>query len=255
VSLAAQRARLADYARAMDLQLVEVHEDAGASGGGMPAGWLTSAAVRARAAAKRPGLIAALDALDSGRAEGLLIVKLDRLTRSMADLGALVERYFASRSVLLSVADAIDTRTAGGRLVLNVLGSVAEWERDIIRERTREKLAHMRAKGVRLGGEALGWRRVAKLGPDGKPLMVERKGRLRRVTEWARDEGELEVADRIRELRRAGLSLRAICDRLHEEGRPAKRGGSWVPQTVARVLQRLERAENEPAAAVVAAGG
>jgi hypothetical protein len=61
--------------------------------------------------------------------------------------GLLVFEGFA----LLSVPDAIDTRTAGGRLVLNVLTSVAEWEREAISERTRIALAQVRASGVRLG--------------------------------------------------------------------------------------------------------
>src|SRR6266699_329103 len=102
----------------------------------------------------RPGLQRALGMLRKGQASALLVAKLDRLTRSLNDLGTLVEEYFSSdRITLLSVADNIDTRTAAGRLVLNVLGSVAQWERETIGERTAEVLAHKRSKGEKLGGD------------------------------------------------------------------------------------------------------
>jgi hypothetical protein len=110
---------------------------------------------------RRPGVQRALAALEEGRADALLVTKLDRLTRSVRDLGDLVDRYFAdgSRWSLLSVGDSIDTKTAAGRLVLNVLASVAQWEREATGERTRDALAEVRRQGGTLGGEALGWRR------------------------------------------------------------------------------------------------
>lgn len=209
VSLDAQRERLRAYAVAADLELVGIREDAGAS---------------AKTLA-RPGLQAALEDLRAGRADALLVVKLDRLTRSVRDLGSLIETYFAARCSLLSIADAVDTRTAGGRLVLNVLISVAQWEREAIAERTADALRHLKAKGVRLGGEALGWRRTAAKDAEGRRLVVE-------------DLEERATENRIHELRAAGLSLRAICFRLAAECRPTKRGGTWAPQTVKQVLDR-----------------
>ena len=111
VSLDAQRTKLHAYALAMDLELVDIFQDAGLSAKSLA----------------RPGLQATLDALDAGKASGLVVVKLDRLTRSVRDLGELVDRYFASRFSLLSLSDSIDTRTASGRLVLHVLGAVGQW--------------------------------------------------------------------------------------------------------------------------------
>src|SRR4051812_40067194 len=122
VSLDAQRSKLEAYARAVDLTIVEVVVDAGVSAKTLD----------------RAGLKRALALLDTGAASGLLVAKLDRLTRSVRDLGDLVDRYFSHRFALLSVADAIDTRSAGGRLVLNVLASVSQWEREAIAERTRD---------------------------------------------------------------------------------------------------------------------
>lgn len=136
----AQRTKLQAYAVAMDLELVAVFEDAGLSAKPLD----------------RPGLQAALASLEDGSASGLLVAKFDRLTRSVRDLGELVDRYFASRFSLLSVSDSIDTRTASGRLVLHVLGAVGQWEREATAERTRDALAQLRADGVRLGAEPLG---------------------------------------------------------------------------------------------------
>lgn len=155
-SLDAQRAKLAAYALAMDLTLVNLHVDAGVSAKNM----------------KRAGLQAALRDLDEGRASGLLIVKLDRLTRSVRDLATLLERYFEKRFALLSVGDSLDTRSASGRLVLNLLTSVAEWERQATSERTSQVLQHLRRQGVRLGGAAIGWTRTTDLDADGRQVVA-----------------------------------------------------------------------------------
>jgi hypothetical protein len=99
-------AKVAAYAELYDLELVEVVVDAGASAKTLD----------------RPGLVRALGMLRrGGEAEALLVVKLDRLTRSVRDLGELVERHFApGKAALLSVGEQIDTRGAAGRLVLNI---------------------------------------------------------------------------------------------------------------------------------------
>lgn len=211
VSLDAQRTKLQAYAVAMDLELVAVFEDAGLSAKSLV----------------RPGLQSALASLEDGKASGLIVAKLDRLTRSVRDLGELVDRYFASRFSLLSVSDSIDTRTASGRLVLHVLGAVSQWEREATAERTRDALAELRSAGVRLGGEAFGWRRSEELDENG-----------RRRCEEAGDERE--TIQRVRELRRQGLLIKEIIATLEAEGRPTKRGARWHPTTVHRLLQRCE---------------
>jgi DNA invertase Pin-like site-specific DNA recombinase len=209
VSLEAQRAKLEAYAVAMDLELVAIEEDAGLSAKTL----------------ERPALQRALAMLDAGTAEGLLVAKLDRLTRSVRDLGELVERYFATKCSLLSVADSIDTRSAAGRLVLNVLTSVAQWEREATGERTRDAMAHLKASGVHVGGTALGWERTAETDEHGRRM-------IRSV------EADFATIERIGVLRAEGLTLRAIAERLTAEGRRTKHGGKWAPETVRRVITR-----------------
>ena len=210
VSLDAQRARLVAYCTAMELVLVTVVEDDGLSAKSLD----------------RPGLTHALAMLRNDTAEALLVVKLDRLTRSVRDLGILVETYFANgRWSLLSVGDSIDTRTASGRLVLNVVVSVSQWEREAAAERTVDALAHLRSEGVQLGGAALGWKRAE---------MTDAHGR--RVVETV--DHEAETVTRIRDLRATGVSYRGIVKAMTDEGRTTKLGGRWHITTVVRVCER-----------------
>ncbi len=145
---------------------------------------------------------------------------------AFATSGTSLNRYFSTRFSLLSVSDSIDTRSAAGRLVLNVLASVSQWEREATGERTREALDHLRREGVRLGRDALGWRRLADVDGEGRRVVIS-------------DADERKTVDRIRELRGAGMSLRAIALALGGEGRLTKRGGSWQPETIRKVLARV----------------
>jgi len=98
----------------------------------------------------RPGLDAALAYLRPG--DVLAVWKLDRLGRSLAHLVAVVEGLREREIGFRSLTDAsIDTTTPSGRLVFNIFGSMAEFERELIRERTKAALAVARAKGRRNG--------------------------------------------------------------------------------------------------------
>lgn len=202
ISLAAQRAKIEAYAIAMDLDLVAIVEDPGASAKTLD----------------RPGLRSALAMLTSGKAEALLVVKLDRLTRSVRDLGELVERFFATRFSLLSMSDAIDTRTAAGRLVLNVLTSVAQWEREATGERTRDALRHKANNGEFCGGNA----------PYGYAVDVD--GKL------VPNEAEQAVLRVVTELKASGLSLRGIATELARAGLAPRSGKAWQPQQIKRMV-------------------
>jgi site-specific DNA recombinase len=207
VSLDAQKAKLNAYAALYGLEIVETIEDAGQSAKSL----------------KRPGLQRALEMLWAGKADGLLIAKLDRLSRSVKDWNGLIDRYFGERAgrQLFSVADSIDTRSAAGRLVLNVLMSVGQWEREAIGERTRDALAHKRSKGQRVSGRIpFGYL----LADDGVALVE--------------DPAEQSILRDISELRSAGHSFRKIADALNDQGVPTKEGGKWVHTTIRGILSR-----------------
>jgi site-specific DNA recombinase len=152
---------------------------------------------------------------------GTIVAKLDRLTRSVKDLGTLVEDYFTSDNItLLSVADNIDTRTAAGRLVLNVLGSVAQWERETIGERTAEALSHKKAQSQRIGEIPYG----SQLAADGKTLMA--------------NEAEQALLVAIRTARQRGLSQRAVVADLTRQGFTTRKGTALSLMQVQRIMQQ-----------------
>lgn len=207
VSLDAQRSKLQAYAALYDLQLVEVVDDAGESAKTL----------------KRPGLQRTLAMLKRGAADGLLIAKLDRLTRSVGDWQDLIDGYFGERAgkQLMSVADSIDTRTAAGRLVLNVLLSVAQWERETIGERTKDALRFKIAQNERCGKVRFGY----DLSDDGATLVP--------------NACEQEAIATMRQLRAAGESYRSIADELTRRGILTKEGNTeWTHTAVQRILKR-----------------
>ena len=100
--------------------------------------------------ADRPGLVQVLEALQPG--DQLVVCKLDRLARSLAELLAITADLESRRIDLVVLDQAIDTSTPAGRLMFQVLGAVAEFERGMAIERTRASVAHRRATGGDLGG-------------------------------------------------------------------------------------------------------
>lgn len=213
ISLDAQRAKLEAYADLYELNVVEVIEDAGESAKSL----------------KRPGLQRALTMLSKGEADGLAVVKLDRLTRSVGDWQSLIDDHFGDRSQLFSVADSIDTRTASGRMVLNILLSVAQWEREAVGERTREALRHKIECGERVGKIRYGF----DLALDGKMLV--------------RNESEQEAIGWMQELRADGFTLRQIAAALTDRGTATKEGrAEWTHTAVRGILKRV--AQEKPQA-------
>ncbi|WP_179381482.1 recombinase family protein [Jannaschia marina] len=100
-------------------------------------------------AQSRTGFAEALELL--GQGDHLVVWKLDRVGRSIADLVHLL-KLFGERGIeFRSLTDGIDTTTAGGRLVFHIMGALAEFERDLIQERTKAGLRAAKKRGKRLG--------------------------------------------------------------------------------------------------------
>ena len=118
VSLEAQRTMIVAYAGLYGLELVAVVEDAGVSAKTL----------------ERPGLQRVLAMLRRGDVQAVAVAKLDRLTRSVRDLGQLLDDHFGAhgKAALVSVSEQIDGRSTGGRMVLNLLATVSQWEREVI---------------------------------------------------------------------------------------------------------------------------
>jgi len=185
----AQREGIEREARRRAWHVIAIHEDRGASG---------------RSLDGRPGLSAALSAVAGGEADALVVLKLDRLSRSLVDFAGLLERARREKWALVALDLGVDTTTPAGELVANVMGAVAQWERRVIGERTREALAVRRAQGVRLG-------RPRAIAPDVRARIVEARAR--------------------------GLSFRAIAADLAAAHIPTAHGGRWSGETVRKVVR------------------
>ena len=154
----------------------------------------------------RDGLTEALERVSSGQASGLVVAKLDRLSRSLIHTAELLDFFTEAGATFVALDLGVDTSTANGRLVASVLASVAEWERHTISDRTKAGLAAIRA--------------------EGKPI--------------SRPTVDAKVSRRIRRLRDRGYTLQAISDRLNRDGVPTARGGTtWRPSTVANHVERV----------------
>lgn len=145
ISPQVQRDQVNAYARARGHTIVGWQEDLDRPGSNL----------------NRPGLQAALEAVDRGEADGIIAAKLDRLTRSLSDLGKLLERALADGWNLVAVDVGLDMATPNGKLVAHMLGAIAEWELD--RRRADWNLARERAvdRGVHIASKTpTGYRRL-----------------------------------------------------------------------------------------------
>jgi site-specific DNA recombinase len=101
---------------------------------------------------ERPSLERLLNDIETGRIQMIVVYKIDRLTRSLADFAKLVERLEAAQCSFVSVTQAFNTSSSMGRLTLNVLLSFAQFEREVTAERIRDKIAASKKKGLWMGG-------------------------------------------------------------------------------------------------------
>ena len=116
--------------------LPDIYEDGGYSGGNMD----------------RPGLKALMAEVALGKVDVIVVYKVDRLTRSLADFAKIVDVLDKASASFVSVTQAFNTTTSMGRLTLNVLLSFAQFEREVTGERIRDKIAASKAKGMWMGG-------------------------------------------------------------------------------------------------------
>ena len=139
-SLDAQREACAAYIMSQRHEgwvlLPDYYDDGGYSGGNMD----------------RPGLKQLLTEVEAGRVDVIVVYKVDRLTRSLSDFAKIVEVLDAASASFVSITQAFNTTTSMGRLTLNVLLSFAQFEREVISERVRDKVAASKRKGMWMGG-------------------------------------------------------------------------------------------------------
>ncbi|HEY5224950.1 MAG TPA: recombinase family protein [Microbacteriaceae bacterium] len=194
VSLEAQKTALIEEAERRGWD-VEVVADEGLSGKSL----------------NRPALQGALTRLDKGQAQFLMAIRLDRISRSVADFAGLVDRANKKKWNLVLLSPGVDTSDPAGQFTSNVLASAAQYERQLIGQRTREALAQKRLEGVTLG----------------RPQMLSDR-----------------VVSQVLHLRAAGLSMAGIAAHLTELRVPTAKGRPvWSTSTIQAVLKSQKAAE------------
>src|ERR1017187_1410042 len=207
VSLEAQEAKIRAMATVQGAELIDVIVDGGESAKSL----------------NRPGLQRLMELVNGGKVQAVIVAKLDRLTRSVKDLCGLLEMFEKRKVALISVAEALDTGSAAGRLVITIMGAVSQWEREAIGERTRDALGHKKSNSERVGNIEYGYR----LARDGKHVEP--------------DFAEQTVLKEIGRLRAGGGALRGIAAALNGRALRTRRGTAWRHEHIARVIKRGAR--------------
>ena len=206
VSLDTQENKIKKYADLHNLDLVETIRDEGKSGKDL----------------NRQGIRKVISLSQEKTIGHLIVYKMDRLTRRTLDLLTLVEEVFKPNNVQFhSITEKVDTSTAQGKFFLTITGAMAQMERDLISERTREALQYKISKGELVGSPPLGFEAVKK--------------------ELKKNNDELGIVEWIFDLRnnhrgKNKLSLRAIARRLNRAGLRTKRDKKFSHKTVSYIL-------------------
>lgn len=203
LSLEHQSKKLELLAEVNEWNIVERIEDAGKSA----------------ATLNREGLQTILGLVRRRKIGGVLVYKLDRLTRKLQDLLMLLDEFKKYNVRLVSASENLDTSSAVGNLFLQIVGSISEWERNTIAERTEAAISQLRSNGKRFSRFApYGWR-------------------YRSNGEMVPSDTEQETIKMMRRLRQDGLSLAKIGSALVENGRRPRSGRNWSTTVIRRVLQ------------------
>jgi len=179
----------------------EHYDDGGFSGGNM----------------ERPALQKLLKDCEAGLVDIIVVYKIDRLSRSICDFSELVKKFDEFNVQFISVTQDINTATSAGRMMLNILMTFAQYERELISERTRDKLAASRRKGMYTGGVVVLGYRV-----DNKRLVIIP-----------------EEADLVRRIFQRYIEIQSpkmIAAELNREGLKTKSQREWATASVYRIL-------------------
>ena len=209
VSLEAQQAKIEQWCSANGYELVNVFKDEGISGKRMDT---------------RPGLQDALASVKKGNAFVFYSMsRVARSTKNMIEIGDMVAK---KKGDMVSLTENIDTTTATGKMIFRLLSNLAEFERELVGERTANVLQNKKANGqVYTNQTPYGFKAV--------------DGRLEQVKQ------EVKVVAEIQQARARGQTLQSIADGLNSRGIPTKTNKQWQPATIHLLLQRTALATQQ----------
>jgi DNA invertase Pin-like site-specific DNA recombinase len=203
LGLEAQVVTIRATAQRLNVELVATFDDAGISG--------------ALPLEQRPGLLAAIDSLRAG--DALLCARRDRLGRDLVNV-ALIEKLVQRKHARIVSPDAPDDDSPASVLLKQLLDAFGQFERALIRQRTKSAMTAAKRQGRRVGHVPFGHR----VSHDGRHLEV--------------NPGEQEILQQIRLLRARGLALITICETLNEQGLRNRQGREWKPSFIGQLLDR-----------------
>jgi len=207
VSLDAQRAKIEAYAQLKDMNLIDIITDSGISAKNL----------------NRQGMQRILAMCEKKEIDAIVVMKLDRMFRNTIDALQTTQMFDRLGISFHSINESIDTQSALGKFFFTLMSSIAEMERNIISERTKTALQHKKANGEKCGGSI----------PYGCDLDSQ-------TMKLIPNEQEQTVITLCKKYREEGLTLQAICNKLHEKGIKTKQGKEhWKANTVRRILNSL----------------
>lgn len=203
ISLDLQETKIKQYAELSDLENIVIMQDR-ASGKNL----------------NRPAMTEIINLVKTKKVSTIIIYKLDRLTRNISDLNNFIELCNKQNVALISIKDSLDTKTASGRLVMNLLATVSQWERETIAERTSEALQQKKSNGTRYTNKA-----PFGFSFDSENNMVE-------------DATEQDVLKQMKNLRTAGLSYREIEAELKKQNIRNRNNGFYNNTFICKILKK-----------------
>jgi DNA invertase Pin-like site-specific DNA recombinase len=200
VSLENQEQKIRDYCKLKDFEIVEIIQDAGISAKNL----------------RRPGAQKVIEMACNKMVDAVVVYKLDRMFRSTVDALETTRLFDKWNVSFHSIEETIDTKSAMGKFFFTLTAALAEMEREIIGERTRDVLQRKKANNEVYGHVPFGFKKF--------------KGKL------LNHDAEQKVVQTVLEMREKGLNYSRISRELNHMGLRTKKGNQWHPQTVKNVI-------------------
>lgn len=210
-SIDEQQLKLRQHCEFKDDLVVELYEDRGISGKNISG---------------RPGLKKLLDDASKNKFDLVLVWKLNRISRNLYDILKIVDLLDKNNIAFRSLSESFETETPQGRLQLNIIGAIGEFERETISENVKLGMSARAREGKWNGGKVLGYDIVE----------IPSEGKKRKNTKLVINETEATTIRRIFELYSKGNGYKAVVNTINKEGHRSKRGNAFATATVKEIL-------------------
>ena len=201
-SLKLQSSKIKDYCRLNDFNLIEIYEDRGISGMSID---------------KRDGYKEMVEYLTNNKIDGVVVWSLSRLGRKMKDVVEFMDTLKQNNINFFSIKENLTNNDKVGSLIMNILGSINEFEVEVIRERIKDVKRNKKLNGEVYGKLQYGWDNI--------------NGKLKK------NDSEFRVIKRIKNLRSRGYSWRKISNRLNNDNISSKDGGIWYDGSLYNMMR------------------